>query len=88
MAPEDIYNEPANTFVAKFIGESNIIEGIMKDDYLISFDGQDYECVDKGFSRNEKVDIVIRPEDIDIVEEKDGFLTGIVDVAFKGVLLM
>ena len=84
--PEDIYNEPANTFVAKFIGESNIIEGIMKDDYLISFDGQDYECVDKGFSRNEKVDIVIRPEDIDIVEEKDGFLTGIVDsVAFKGV---
>jgi spermidine/putrescine transport system ATP-binding protein len=84
--PEDIYNEPANTFVAKFIGESNIIEGIMKDDYLISFDGVDYECVDHGFSKNEKVDIVIRPEDIDIVDEKDGFLTGIVDsIAFKGV---
>ncbi len=84
--PEDIYNEPANTFVAKFIGESNIIEGIMKDDYLISFDGVDYECVDHGFSKNEKVDIVIRPEDIDIVDEKDGFLSGIVDsIAFKGV---
>lgn len=84
--PEDIYNEPANTFVAKFIGESNIIEGVMKDDYLISFDGADYECVDSGFSKNEKVDIVIRPEDIDIVDEKNGFLTGIVDsIAFKGV---
>ncbi len=84
--PEDIYNEPANTFVAKFIGESNIIEGVMKDDYLIHFDGVDYTCVDKGFSRNEKVDIVIRPEDIDIVDEKDGLLTGVVDsVAFKGV---
>jgi spermidine/putrescine transport system ATP-binding protein len=84
--PEDIYNEPANTFVAKFIGESNIIEGIMKDDYLISFDGIDYECVDSGFSKNEKVDVVIRPEDIDIVDENDGFLSGIVDsIAFKGV---
>jgi spermidine/putrescine transport system ATP-binding protein len=84
--PEDIYNEPANTFVAKFIGESNIIEGIMKDDLLVSFDGKDYECVDKGFSRNEPVDIVIRPEDIDIVDEKDGLLVGIVDsIAFKGV---
>jgi len=84
--PEDIYNEPANTFVAKFIGESNIIEGIMKDDLLVSFDGKDYECVDKGFSRNEPVDIVIRPEDIDIVDEKDGLLVGVVDsIAFKGV---
>jgi len=84
--PEDIYNEPANTFVAKFIGESNIISGIMKDDFLVSFDGKDYECVDKGFARNEAVDIVIRPEDIDIVQEGEGMITGIVDsVAFKGV---
>ncbi|MCD4827047.1 MAG: ABC transporter ATP-binding protein [Acholeplasmataceae bacterium] len=84
--PEDIYNEPASTFVAKFIGESNIIEGVMKDDYLISFDGKDYECVDHGFSKNEIVDIVIRPEDIDIVDEEHGYLTGVVDsIAFKGV---
>jgi spermidine/putrescine transport system ATP-binding protein len=84
--PEDIYNEPANTFVAKFIGESNIIDGIMKDDLLVSFDGKDYICVDKGFSRNEPVDIVIRPEDIDIVDEKEGLLVGVVDsIAFKGV---
>ncbi len=84
--PEDIYNEPANTFVANFIGESNIIEGIMKDDFLVHFDGADYECVDKGFARNENVDIVIRPEDIDIVPEGTGFMTGIVNsIAFKGV---
>ncbi|MFP4177917.1 MAG: ABC transporter ATP-binding protein [Acholeplasmataceae bacterium] len=84
--PEDIYNEPKNEFVARFIGESNIIEATMKDDYLVSFDGRDYPCVDKGFARNELVDVVIRPEDIDIVPTKDGKLTGIVDsVAFKGV---
>ena len=84
--PEDIYNEPANKFVANFIGESNIIEGIMKDDYLVSFDQNDYRCVDKGFARNERVDIVIRPEDIDIVNEGKGLLTGVVDsIAFKGV---
>jgi spermidine/putrescine transport system ATP-binding protein len=84
--PEDIYNEPANRFVANFIGESNIIEGIMNDDLVVTFDGITYECVDKGFSKNEKVDIVIRPEDIDIVEKGKGLLTGIVDsVAFKGV---
>ncbi|MBU1093090.1 MAG: ATP-binding cassette domain-containing protein [Firmicutes bacterium] len=84
--PEDIYNEPANTFVAKFIGESNIIQGVMKDDFLVFFDGVDYVCVDKGFARNEEVDIVIRPEDIDIVKEGTGILTGIVDsIAFKGV---
>ncbi len=84
--PEDIYNEPANTFVAKFIGESNIISGIMKDDFLVSFDGKDYECVDKGFARNEAVDIVIRPEDIDIVPKGEGMITGLVDsIAFKGV---
>jgi spermidine/putrescine transport system ATP-binding protein len=85
-SPEDIYNEPVNTFVAKFIGESNIIKGIMKDDLLVHFDGKDYVCVDKGFAKNESVDIVIRPEDIDIVEVGQGLLTGVVDsVAFKGV---
>lgn len=85
-SPEDIYNEPANRFVANFIGESNIIDGIMKDDYLVNFDGKDYECVDKGFARNQQVDVVIRPEDIDIVPAGTGYLTGKVDsIAFKGV---
>jgi len=84
--PEDIYNEPKNEFVARFIGESNIIEGTMKDDFLVTFDHIDYPCVDKGFARNEIVDVVIRPEDIDIVEVSAGKLTGVVDsVAFKGV---
>lgn len=84
--PEDIYNEPANKFVANFIGESNIIPGFMKDDFLVNFDGKDYTCVDKGFARNEAVDIVIRPEDIDIVKKGEGYITGIVDsIAFKGV---
>ncbi|MDR2828710.1 MAG: ABC transporter ATP-binding protein [Acholeplasmatales bacterium] len=84
--PESIYNEPVNTFVANFIGESNIIEGIMKDDNLVNFDNKDYVCVDKGFGKNEKVDVVIRPEDIDIVSYDEGLLNGVVDsVAFKGV---
>lgn len=84
--PEDIYNEPANKFVANFIGESNIIEGKMLDDFKVSFDGKTYVCVDSGFSKNEIVDVVIRPEDIDIVEVGKGFMTGVVDsVAFKGV---
>ncbi|PKK87363.1 MAG: spermidine/putrescine ABC transporter ATP-binding protein [Tenericutes bacterium HGW-Tenericutes-8] len=84
--PEDIYNEPANTFVAKFIGESNIIPGVMIDDFLVEFDGTRHICVDKGFARNENVDIVIRPEDIDIVPVGTGLFTGIVDsIAFKGV---
>lgn len=84
--PEDIYNEPANTFVAKFIGESNIISSIMKDDYLVNMDGVDYQCVDKGFARNQEVDVVIRPEDIDIVKLGSGVLSGVItSVAFKGV---
>lgn len=84
--PEDIYNEPANKFVANFIGESNIIEGKMLDDFKVSFDNKTYVCVDSGFSKNEIVDVVIRPEDIDIVEVGKGFMTGVVDsVAFKGV---
>ncbi|HHW79623.1 MAG TPA: ABC transporter ATP-binding protein [Acholeplasmataceae bacterium] len=85
-SPEDIYNEPINKFVAKFIGESNIIPGIMKDDLLVHFDGADYVCIDKGFSKDQLVDIVIRPEDIDIVPLGKGLLSGVVDsVAFKGV---
>ena len=84
--PEDIYNEPSSRFVAGFIGESNIIEGIMKDDYLVHFDGKDYVCVDYGFKKNEVVDIVLRPEDLDIVEPGQGFIEGIVDsIIFKGV---
>ena len=84
--PVDIYNEPANRFVANFIGESNIIDGIMKDDYLIHFDGKDYICVDKGFARNQSVDVVIRPEDIDIVPVGTGHMSGkVISMAFKGV---
>ena len=67
-SPVDIYNEPKNAFVAKFIGESNIIDGVMKKDYLINFADGDYECVDYGFELNEKVDVVIRPEDIKLSE--------------------
>src|SRR5690554_1259066 len=85
-SPEDIYNEPTNEFVAKFIGESNIIEGIMKDDYLVSWDEKDYHCVDYGFKKNEVIDIVLRPEDLDIVPEQEGYIDGVVDsVVFKGV---
>ena len=84
--PEDIYNEPENRFVAGFIGDSNIIEGIMKKDLLVSFDGQDFVCVDKGFKNNEEVDVVIRPEDINIVKSKDAKIKGIVkSIVFKGV---
>ena len=84
--PEDIYNEPENRFVAGFIGDSNIIEGIMKKDLLVSFDGQDFVCVDKGFKNNEEVEVVIRPEDISIVKSKDAKIKGIVkSIVFKGV---
>ena len=84
--PEDIYNEPKNAFVADFIGESNILDGIMLDDYLVKFFGRQFKCVDKGFEKNEPVDVVIRPEDIDIVEPEAGHLCGTVtSVTFKGV---
>lgn len=84
--PVDIYNEPKNRFVADFIGESNIIEGIMHEDYLVEFSGKKFKCVDKDFAKNEKVDIVIRPEDIDITTPENGLLEGIVtSVVFKGV---
>ncbi len=85
--PEDIYNEPENRFVASFIGASNIIgDAIMKEDCLVSFDDQDFECVDKGFKENEPVEVVIRPEDIELVKPKQGLLQGVVkSVVFKGV---
>lgn len=84
--PEDIYNEPANAFVADFIGESNILDGIMIDDYKVEFSNVTFECVDKGFNKNEKIDVVIRPEDIEITTVEKGMLSGKVSsVTFKGV---
>ena len=84
--PEDIYNEPKNAFVADFIGESNILDGVMVEDYLVKFFGRNFKCVDKGFEKNEPVDVVIRPEDIDIVPADVGDLCGTVtSVTFKGV---
>lgn len=84
--PRDIYNEPSNRFVANFIGESNILPGVMVDDYKVKFDDIIFDCVDYGFKENEKVDVVIRPEDIDIVDVKDGKMTGeVLSVLFKGV---
>ena len=84
--PEDIYNGPANAFVADFIGESNILDGIMLEDYKVKMFGQEFTCVDKGFEKNEPVDVVIRPEDIDIVAADAGHLCGTVtNVIFKGV---
>ena len=84
--PEDIYNEPKNRFVADFIGESNIIDGVMIKDFLISFIGADFECLDKGFADNEKVDVVIRPEDITIISPENAKIIGkVTDVVFKGV---
>ncbi len=84
--PEDIYNEPSNPFVADFIGESNILEGVMLDDYLVKFFGCDFKCVDKGFDKNEDVWVVVRPEDIKVVPYEDGMLKGKVQsVVFMGV---
>ncbi len=85
-SPTDIYNEPENAFVADFIGESNIINGCMPEDCVVEFTGRRFECVDKGFSPNETVDVVIRPEDIKIIPAEQAKLTGIVEsVVFKGV---
>lgn len=82
----DIYNEPQNAFVADFIGESNILDGVMLEDYKVQFSGQTFECVDKGFEANEPVDVVVRPEDVDIVPLEKGMLKGKVTlVVFKGV---
>ncbi len=84
--PQDIYNEPENAFVADFIGESNILDGVMIDDYLAEFSGKKFECLDKGFAKNESVDIVVRPEDVDIVPLEKGMLEGIVtSITFLGV---
>ena len=85
-SPTDIYNEPINAFVADFIGESNIVDGVMNDDFKVTFSGHTFKCVDKGFKQGELVDVVVRPEDVDVVAKADGMLTGIVtSVTFKGV---
>ena len=82
----DIYNEPKNAFVADFIGESNILDGTMLDDLKVKFSGHVFECVDKGFGKNVPVDVVVRPEDVDIVPIEKGMLRGTVtSVTFKGV---
>ena len=84
--PEDIYNEPKNAFVADFIGESNILAGIMRADYVVEFFGRKFRCLDHGFAKDEPVDVVIRPEDVDIVPPDSGHLCGTVtSVTFKGV---
>ena len=84
--PVDIYDEPLNHFVADFIGESNIVPGVMKDDYLVTIDGQDFACVDAGMRPNERVEVVIRPEDLDITTADQGKLTVTVDTQlFRGV---
>ncbi len=84
--PVDIYNEPKNAFVADFIGESNIIDGVMEDDFKVKLDGRVFECLDKGFEKNEPVDVVIRPEDVDIVPKGNGMLNGVIkSVTFRGV---
>ena len=84
--PEDIYNEPENAFVADFIGESNILDGIMLEDYVVKFFGRKFRCLDSGFEPNEPVDVVVRPEDVEIVSPEEGQLTGTVtSVTFMGV---
>ena len=84
--PEDIYNEPKNAFVADFIGESNIIDGIMRTDGVVEIFNRRFQCLDKGFAKDEPVDVVIRPEDVDIVPEGQGQLKGTVtSVTFKGM---
>ena len=84
--PEDIYNEPKNAFVADFIGESNILDGIMRADGVVEIFNRKFQCLDKGFLPDEPVDVVIRPEDVDIVPEDEGQLKGTVtSVTFKGV---
>ena len=86
-SPEDIYNEPANSFVAKFIGESNIVDGIMLDDFKVEFGGKIFDCVDKGFEKNEAIEVVIRPEDFEMVKYENGMLKGTVtSIIFKGSL--
>ncbi len=84
--PTDIYNEPKNAFVADFIGESNVVEGMMIDDYLVKFAGKEFKCIDKGFDKMSPIDVVIRPEDIKVTTPENGDISGIVtSVTFKGV---
>ena len=84
--PEDIYNEPQNAFVADFIGDSNIIPSTMIRDEVVEILGAKFACVDKGFGENKPVDVVIRPEDVDLVKPEDGTLEGVVShIIFKGV---
>ena len=84
--PTDIYNEPKNAFVADFIGESNIVDGIMLEDKRVKLAGHIFDCLDAGFDKNEPVDVVIRPEDVDVVTTERGMLTGkVTSVTFKGV---
>ena len=85
-SPEDIYNEPQNAFVADFIGESNIISGIMLEDKLVEILGAKFPCVDVGFGKNKPVDVVIRPEDVDLLTPEEGIIQGVVThLIFKGV---
>lgn len=84
--PCDIYNEPKNAFVADFIGESNIVDGVMLENYKVSFSGHTFQCLDKGFAEGEPVDVVVRPEDVDIVPVESGMLSGeVTQVTFMGV---
>ncbi len=85
-SPTDIYNEPVNAFVADFIGESNIVDGVMLEDRRAKFSGHVFDCVDGGFAPNEQVDVVVRPEDVDVVPVERGMLRGLVTgVTFRGV---
>lgn len=84
--PQDIYNEPKNAFVADFIGESNILDAVMKEDFVASFSGYNFKCLDSGYAKNELVDAIVRPEDVDVVSLENAMLKGIVtSVVFKGV---
>ena len=84
--PEDIYNEPENAFVADFIGESNIIDGVMLEDYHVKFSGREFDCIDKGFGKMKPIDVVIRPEDIKVTTPENGYISGkVTSVTFKGV---
>ena len=85
-SPVDIYNEPKNAFVADFIGESNILDGVMLRDFLVEFAGHEFVCVDSGFEPREQIDVVVRPEDIKLVPPIQGMINGVVEsIIFKGV---
>ncbi len=84
--PLDVYNEPKNAFVADFIGESNIIEGVMRADFWVEMAGHRFKCLDKGFGVDENVDVVVRPEDVDVVKKESAMISGVVtSITFKGV---